>query len=417
MKNKTFCDWWIVAVCMLIMGTIFSLRVYCLSLFQVPVTQDLGITRSQFSGISVIASIVGMVLSPFAGKLLERHSIRYFMALAAAACALSFASLSLAGSALHLYISSVIMGVSYIFLTSLPITILMNRWFEEKRSTMISLTFVGASFGTVLLSPAITRLIGMYGWRSTFQILGLFFCVLLVPLILFVVRDYPEEKRETDLGSGEAGGGGKQAHGEGVPLAMLIKTSEFWLFTSGISVAVLTLGCLHHMPAFVMDIGFSAEIAALSVSVYSFVAIFGKLASGVVFDRFGLNAGVLLGMVNMLLTFLFLYMARSIPMLVMAAACYGFGGTCGTILPPVMTSKLFGNRYYGENYGLIYAFVTLCLGVNNLLFAIGYDLTGSYTVSWVGGAVLSVFAAVLLILAARKCRFRIPETEYTSKPR
>jgi MFS family permease len=187
-------------------------------------------------------------------------------------------------------------------------------------------------------------------------------------------------------------------------LAFLRKQPIFWLFVLSFFAAVLTLGCLHHMPAHIVDIGFSAGTAALFISVYSFVSIFGKLLLGAVFDRFGMTAGILLAMVSMFFTFVCLLTARSLPMLTAAAVCYGIGNASGTIMGPVIVSKLFGAKHYGENYGLVHAFITFSMGINNFLFAFGYDLTGSYDVSWWMGAGLCVVSAMALLWAVKRCQ-------------
>ena len=68
-KGGIFYGWWIVVVCTLIMATFFTLLLSCISLFIVPITEDLGITRSAFGVFSTILMILGMILSPIAGKI------------------------------------------------------------------------------------------------------------------------------------------------------------------------------------------------------------------------------------------------------------------------------------------------------------------------------------------------------------
>lgn len=409
MKSTRFYGWRVLAVCMLIMGSIFSLRLHCMGLFQAPVTAELGISRSQFSMLGMITSLSGMALSPLAGKALGKWKIRYIMTAAAAICSLSYASLSLAREAWHLYLSALFMGCSYVFLTNVPVTILMNRWFVKKRGLVISLAFAGSSIGTSILSPVVTRLISSIGWRNAFLLLGLGMCLLLVPSIFLVIRDSPEEKKLTAYGAQEAHHSAS-APSRGLPLATLRKTPVFWVFVIGIIAVALTLGCSHHLPSHVTDVGFSAETAAFIVSLYSFVAIFAKLIMGAVFDRFGLIAGLLLGTVSMFFTFVSLLAGHSMGFLIAAAFCYGMGSSCGTILPPVMTERMFGGKYYGENYGLVHAFVSLCMGVNNLLFAAAYDSTGSYTTAWIGGAILAVLGTALLLRSVRGSRRLMAKT-------
>jgi len=396
-SKKLFYGWWIVAVCMLIMGTIFCLRINLMGLFVVTVTKDLGITRSQFSVISTIAALIGMVLSPYAGKLLGRKNLRYLMAAATAVCTLSYASLGLAQNVWHLYISAAGMGLSFVFLAQIPVSILVNRWFVKSRSMAMSIALAGVNIGAMILSPLVTGLISSQGWRRAYLILGVAMCVLLVPLILLIVRSNPEEMGLTALGAGEESQKKAGAQKEGKPLKELQRTSEFWMILGGLTLIVLTVGCLHHMPAHATDIGFAAEQVAMFVSIYSLTGLFGKFILGAVYDRMGLKAGTFLAMGCMTLTFVFLLIARSFPLLICAGLCYGIGGSVGTLLPPVIVGKTYSGKYYGETIGFFNAFVSLAMAINNPMFATAYDITGTYSVAWIVSFVVGVLAIIMMM--------------------
>lgn len=401
-EGKIFYGWWIVAVCMFIMGTIFCLRINLMSLFVVTVTQDLGITRAQFSVVSTIAALIGMVLSPYAGKILGQKNLRYLMAAAAAVCTLSYASLGLAKSVTHLYMSAVGMGVSFPFLAQIPVSILVNRWFIRSRSTAMSIALAGTNIGAMILSPIVTGLIASQGWRKAYLSLGLVMCAVLVPMILLIVRGTPEEMGLTSLGAGEENGKKGTAQMMGKPLKELQKTLEFWMILLGLTCTVLTVGCLHHMPAHALDIGFAAERVAMFVSIYSLAGLFGKFLLGAVFDRFGLKAGTFLCMGCMTLTFVFLLTARNFPLLVCAGLCYGVGGSCGTLLPPIIVGKTYSGKYYGETIGFFNAFVSLAMAVNNPMFAAAYDMTGTYQVAWIASLAVGCFAIVLMMMGINR---------------
>lgn len=171
-KRKIFYGYYIVAVCTLLMATMFCLRINLFSLFVVPVTEGMGISRSQFSLISTIASFIGMILSPVAGKVLAQKNIRYIMTAAIAVCTLSYGSLALAHEPWHLYVSAVGIGLSFIFVANLPVSILLNRWFVKNRATVTSIAFAGANIGAMILSPIVTFMLEDLGWRETYSILG-----------------------------------------------------------------------------------------------------------------------------------------------------------------------------------------------------------------------------------------------------
>jgi len=400
-KTGIFYGWWIVVVCTLIMATFFTLLLSCISLFVVPITEDLGISRSAFGTFSTIMSILGMILSPIAGKVLATKNTRLIMSSCLLIGVLGYTCLSFVNNVALLYVLAVVIGFGSAFSTTVPIAILLTKWFVRSRGTAMSITFAGSSIGAMILSPIITKIITDFGWRMAFRFLGLGMLVVLVPMAFLILRNDPADKGLVALGADDASGDNPAATltETGLPLKTLQKKPVFWVYVLGIFVMLLTMGAMYHMAAHVVGIGLSAETAARFVSIYSLVAIFGKLLMGTVFDKFGVKAGILLGTVSMGLTFVFLLIAKSFTVLLVVALFYGLGSAHGTIFPPTLTSRLFGTKYYGETFGFVNAFASLSMAVNNLVMAAAYDATGTYTLAWIFGLCAAVVAAVLLFIS------------------
>ena len=402
-KKGIFYGWWIVLACTLIMATFFTLLLSCLGLFTAPVTEDLGISRTAFSTFSTIMSILGMILSPVAGKVFAKKDTRMIMSISLLIAVIGYTCLSFVNDVVLLYILALVIGTGSAFCTTVPIAVVLTRWFVKDRSKAMSITFAGSSIGAMILSPVITSIINSMGWRMAFRLLGLGMLVILVPIVFLLVRSKPEDKGLKALGADEAvtsGASPAEAGQSGLPLRELRKHPTFWVFVIGIFVMLLTMGAMYHMPAHITGIGISSELAATFVSIYSLIAIFGKLLMGAVFDRFGVKAGILLGTVCMGLCYVFLLIAKTFPVLIVVAVFYGLGSAHGTIFPPTLTSKLYGSKYYSEIFGFVNAFASLSLAVCNIIMAAPYDATGSYTISWIIGLAAAVLATVLLFAAS-----------------
>lgn len=401
-KRRIFYGWWIVAVCTLIMATMFTLMTSCISLFLVPVTEDLGISRSAFGTFTTIFFIVCMILSPIVGKYMETNDARVVMTVALLVGSVGYASLSFVNNVWVLYALAIIIGFGSSFSTTVPIAVLLTRWFTESRGRAMSITFTGSSIGAMILSPLISDMITSYGWRVAFRVLGLGMLLFVVPLAFLLLRSRPEDKGLTALGAEtlvEESVGETSAAEQGIPLNQLQKKPMFWVFVVGLFVMLLTMGVMYHMPAHVVGIGLGAETAARFVSIYSFIAIFGKLLMGSVFDKHGVKAGMLLGTVGMALCFVFLLVAKSFGMLLVVALCYGIGSAHATIFPPTLTSKLYGTKYYGETFGFVNFFASLSMAINNLVMATAYDATGDYTLAWIIGLSSAIVATVLFMVS------------------
>jgi len=398
-KKGIFYGWWIVVACTLIMATFFTLLLSCISLFTVPITEDLGISRSAFSTFSTILSILGMILSPVAGKICATKNTRMIMSGALLLGVLGYTCLSFVNNVVMLYILAVIIGFGSSFCTTVPIAIVLTRWFVKDRGKAMSITFAGSSIGAMILSPIISSIISGMGWRMAFRLLGLGMLVILVPAVFLIVRTKPEDKGLVALGAEEAKAaapGAAAPAADGLPLKELQKKPVFCIYVVSIFVMLLTMGAMYHMAAHVSIVVDPAS-AAKFVSIFSFIAIFGKLLMGAVFDK-SLKGGILLGTVSMALCFVFLLIAKSFALLLVVALFYGLGSAHATIFPPTLTSRLFGTKYYGETFGFVNSFASLSMAVNGLVMAATYDATGTYTLAWIFGLAAAVVATVLLFI-------------------
>ena len=407
MENKKgiFYGWWIVVACTLIMGTFITLLLSCLSLFTVPICEDLGISRSAFSTFSTILSVMGMILSPIAGKLCATKNTRMIMTGTLIIGVIGYIGISFVQNVGLLYALAVIIGFGSSFCTTVPIAVILTRWFVKARGTAMSITFAGSSVGAMILSPIISKIIADTSWRAAIRYLGIGMLVVLVPLVFLIIRTKPEDKGLKALGADEApaaGTGSAPANDVGLPLKELQKKPIFWIYVLAIFIMLLTMGAMYHMAAHVSMI-VDAAAAAKFVSIFSLIAIGGKLLMGAVFDK-SLTGGILLGTVSMALCFVFLLIAKNFTMLLPVAVFYGLGSAHATIFPPTLTGRFFGSKYYGEIFGFVNSFASLSMAVNGLVMAALFDATGTYTLAWIFGLAAAILATVLLFVSLKGTR-------------
>lgn len=412
MENKKgiFYGWWIVVACTLIMGTFFTLLLSCLSLFTVPICEDLGISRSAFSTFSTILSVMGMILSPAAGKLCATKNTRMIMTGTLIIGVIGYIGISFVQNVGLLYALAVIIGFGSAFCTTVPIAVILTRWFVKARGTAMSITFAGSSVGAMILSPIISKIIADTSWRAAIRYLGIGMLVVLVPLVFLIIRTKPEDKGLKALGEDEApaaGTGSAPANDIGLPLGKLQRKPIFWIYVLAIFIMLLTMGAMYHMAAHVSII-VDAAAAAKFVSIFSLIAIVGKLLMGAVFDK-SLTGGILLGTVSMALCFVFLLIAKNFTMLLPVALFYGLGSAHATIFPPTLTGRLFGSKYYGEIFGFVNSFASLSMAVNGLVMAALFDATGTYTLAWIFGLAAAILATVLLFVSLKGTRKLLTE--------
>ena len=291
MIGKKFNYGWVIVgygvLCMLLLhyGTVGSQAIFLL-----PVTQDLGVSTTTLTMASTYGTIVSMIVTPWAGKLMDKKSIRRLMFFGILGTGLTMVAQSYVTSVYTYYAIILVRTALNPFALMMPFAALAARWFtKENRSFATSIIFVGISLGGVLLSNPLAALIETVGWRLTYRYYGMAAVVLLSPLTLALVRDYPDGYEE--MIQEETVGRGEQK----ADLVSLLKDRRFILVCAGMS-CISFIGCsLYHISSYVQSLGYDARFGATVISIYNFVCIFSKMIMGRLFDRKGLKAGILFG--------------------------------------------------------------------------------------------------------------------------
>lgn len=403
-KTSLYC-WFVLAGCVLIMALAYAPRVSCASLFVRPITEDMGFSRSAYTLTGTITSLMCMVLSPVMGKLMSGKRMHLTLCICVGGVALAYGAYGFARNLIQFYIVAFFVGLFAMGACTIPVSVVITNWFEKKRGFAMSIAMAGISVGGFAISPVIGYLLTLVGWRQTYFILGAAMFIILVPIALLVIRRAPSDKGLLPYGATEesvaAQKSGTGAAKWSISLTQAKGMMAFWVFLFGATSIMLTGGILGHIPAYIQDSGYAVAVASSFVSLFSLVAIFGKLVLGHVFDKFGPVAGVLFGNLTFALSLACLLFLQIRPMLYLAAVLYGFGTCIATVTVPVLTSRIFGTRHYSEIYGFVSMFTMLGGAFGTPLAGVCYDVTGSYRLALLLFIALSVIMTLALLVSIR----------------
>ncbi|WIV19425.1 MFS transporter [Paenibacillus polygoni] len=399
-NNKMFYGWWIVITAFMSMTFLFTPIVNLISFFTDPVSQELGIERSQFSLYFTIVTLVGLVVAPIAGKILKKVNIRVFMTVCTLLGALSFVGFSFASNIYVFYALSVLQGISLIAGSIVPSSVLITNWFNEKRGLALGIALSGSGLGGIILSPVVSSLINSVGWRTTYLIIGIVIAVTIVPLTAFVVRFHPSDMGLTPLG--QAPTKDKNQVLSGMNQKDVLRTPSFWILCAAIIVTgIVANTMIINLAPFLTDIGATSSRAAFLLSLGSAMVIVGKLLVGRMFDKMGLTIMIIfLGLCNVL-SFVFLRHADGQIAGILYATFTGFGATALTIAPSYITAYLFGEKDFSSIFGTVSMFSSLGTALSAVFGGVVYGINNSYGLVLTVLIVLSCVSAALYFLAAK----------------
>lgn len=385
------------------------------SVFIAPMSQDLGWSRSVLVGALSGGTIVGALLAPFVGRLIDLYGAR----VALAACGLGVAATL-----------SVVAGVTseWVFLfaygaaraidmgaLNLAVTTAVANWFVRMRGRALGIATAGNAIGVMLLVPLIQWMIDGPGWRLAWLVVGAGSGLALAILSVLLLRRRPE-----DLGLRPDGDTERPAvqGAPAVPAAEVEWTARramrspiFWLLalTSCASQFAGT-GLTTHQTALLAENGLSPMTVAGAIGLYGLIWTASTMIWGFLVER--VPARIVLGIVSLGVAACCVgaLLVREPWMLLVYVAAYGIIGGARDALDATVWADYFGRRAVGAIRGLSRPLVIGSGALGGLAGGLGYDLTGGYTTAMLVLAGVSFCGAVaaLVVVPPRDAAWSAP---------
>ena len=400
-KPTIFYGWWVVAACFVSMLFAGGATFYALPVFLKPLAQEFGWGRGEISAGISIAFISEIIGAPIIGGLTTRYGARAVMIPAAVVGGLALLLLFWLTELWQFYGLRFLMGFGLVGLAFVPVSVTVFRWFRSNRGRALGIVLTGFPLGGLIFTPATAFLIGKLGWQMTFALLGLSIWAILLPVLVFVLRNDPE-----DLGILPAGAAAEAESGtigststadRDMSLGKVVRTSSFWVFMAIYFLAYASvISMLVHQFPHVTDLGYGPETAGVMVSAVLGISAIGGLFFGWASDRldgrFLAAICLIMGAVGVLL------LAQPASLWLLCGYVVFFGLAYGGMEPviAVVVRQTFGTKVYGVVFGFCQS--VLCVGGVVGGTALGYvhDATLSYQWGFVMAAVGFTLSAGLM---------------------
>lgn len=398
-KNGFHYGWVIVFVGFLLMWFITCIFSSCSGMMVKPVSRDMGISRSRFSLSSTFCSVAGMIMSMMVGRIYRKFTVKKTILVGSAVFALCIAGYGFAPNIYVFYIFSFISGFAMMSSTMVAISTLIGRWFREKRGLAVALASTGSGIGGVVMNPVIGKLVTTIGWRKTYMVLGIVIAVILIPSIIFLVKEFPSEKGLEPYGKKSTENSNVDLEESGMFASEARKTPMFLMFIPVCVIVSIACNCIMmHTVAYATDLGYDYAFAAKIASVLTAGLAIGKLVMGQLFDSIGSRKASTISLLIFTICLTLYLFADNIVILYIATAIFGFGGSFATVANTVIVQDIFGQRDYATIFGNVSLFASLGGAVASPAIATVYDTIGTYKPAWIVLAMMMALAVVLVNL-------------------
>ena len=364
--------------------------------FQIPIAADLGWLRSEFSLAIAIQNLAWGLATPVFGAIAERFGDKkaIFLGTLLYAAGLCFSAYSISPVQhqwLEMFVGFGIAGTGF----GVVLGVVGRAAAPEQRSLALGLTTAAGSMGQVIGPPLAQYLLNWMHWSSVFLVFAglILLCLFCLP---FMRSQYVASKEELEESLGSI-------------VSRAVRDPSYIMifigfFSCGFQLAFVTA----HFPAFVTEVCASispdgllaklgitttAALGAVAIGVIGVFNIIGTITAGAlgnVYRKKYLLAGIYAGRTLIAAWFILVPMT---PFTVLVFSVVMGSLWLATVpLTSGLVAYLFGLRYMGTLYGLVFFSHQLGSFLGVWLGGVLHDQFGSYTVVWwvgVGTGLLS----------------------------
>jgi MFS family permease len=384
--------------------------------FVVPMSEEFGWSRSTISLAATIGFLVNGLSQPLVGRLFDTFGGRKVILGSLAIFGVTTMLLAMTFHILFLIlVFGVLMSIAWSGASLTTTSAMLSRWFQRKRTTVLSLSTAGASAGGLLLVPLAMFVLQRADWRAVWVVLGALVLVVALPLAVAFLRDDPADLGLLPDGDQPSAddrqlNSGRTTEG---PLTSdawhkALRSWPFWQLAGAYCVCGFTTAILttHFIP-YAIDRGFAPATAATAFGVMNGLNVVGVIVMGMLADRCGRKN---------LLALVYTARGGAYALLLFApdpwglwgfAAIAGFSYWATAPLTTSLTADVYGLRSLGILSGMTFL-IHQVGGAASIQFAgLMRDVAGSYTLPYT--------VAGLLLLPAALSAFSIREQQYTGR--
>lgn len=375
--------WCIFAVCILWELVLSSLTLPD-SVYVVPVTAALGFSRTQFTLVFSIRSMVQLAGSLCYGKLYQKYGTKPLMILGVGLLALGYFLYAGASSLWVFYLSAVAEGIATSLISASAMTIILGTWFDRSAGLIFGVIYAGSSIGGAALSSLAGKAIAAFGYSRSYFYTGVLAIVSALPILIFAF---------------ERSSAAQASSAEKAPVMTLrrflgdrmVRCALALCFAVGLTIYPMEASISAHMT----DRGFAPEFGANMLGAALLISAAGKILHGVIYDRCGIRAAACAGMGCFAVGAALFIGVRGTWQAYLFVAVFGLSIANIMNFAPFLAKSLLRAEEYGTYIGFFSAVVAAGNTVGFALMNACFDRLHTYTPYVIAQILLAVAATAV----------------------
>jgi MFS family permease len=398
--RRVFYGWYVVAAALVITTTTSGLAFYNLSILLAAFVAERGFPVALASAATATFFVAGGIGGIIAGRLIDRMDARAVIAAGAIIGAMALAAAGLLREVWQLFAFHVVFGLAHGATGLVPVTTVLARWFNVRRSLAFSIGSTGLSLGGILIAPVVAVSIERHGLSGVAPWMGIALFLGIVPVTLLVLRANPR-----DMGL-EPDGLSRAEIADSPPQPSTpfkdARRSAYFLAVSAAYTFLLgaQVGAIAHFYRLASTRDGTAT-AAIALAVLATCSTIGRLVGGGLLLKVPARAFALVLMAMQACALALLAVAQGRAAILAATVMFAVTIGNSLMMHPLLLAERFGTKDYGRIYSTSQMITVLGVAGCPVLIGVLYELSGGYEVPFfvisaltlAGFAVLALFAA------------------------
>ncbi len=390
---------WVIVAAGGLLGCVAIGGMFSLPVLLQPITRDTGWSVAGVSSAMTIGFLAMAFASMIWGTLSDRIGPRPVVLTGSIVIA---ASLALASRATSLIEFQLLFGLLVGLATAAifaPMMACVTGWFDTHRSLAVSLVSAGMGMAPMTMSPLVAWLVSSHDWRTTMQILSLVVAVIMIPAALLVRRPPALAAGATAIGDA-----GPQPE---MSLSQAVRSPQFIiLLATNFFCCATHSGPIIHTVSYAISCGIPLLSAVSIYSVEGLAGLGGRIAFGLLGDRFGAKRVLVLGLLVQAFGALAYVFVRELAAFYAVAALFGFIYAGVMPLYAVLARENFPLKMMGTVIGGTAMAGSLGMATGPIAGGLIYDTFASYAWLYIGawGMGLGAFLMALSFRPFPKAR-------------
>lgn len=392
MVNKSKKHILVALVCCGLAASSIGISINSSGVFYTPVSDSLNILRGSFSMHMTIFSLVTAISAFFIPKLMEKFSYKLILTISVIAAVLATGAMALAKSIPMFYLLGAIRGLATSFFSIVPLTLIINQWFEKNHGLVTSIVFGFSGLAGSICSPILSHFIETFGWQTGYLIkAGVILCLCL-PAIIYPFHLDPRDDGYLPYGYVE-----KNITQTKTTLNFRFITIAFICFF----IFSLFCSCItsftQHFPGYGKSLGYSSSLSALLLSAGMIGNVVFKLVIGALSDWLGAMKATVMMIFAVMIGIVLLIIGNSnIYLLLIGAFLFGSSYALGAVSLPLLTKYFFQVENYAKAFPSVSFASNLGAAVSLSMVGYIYDFFGSYVYGFIIAFIMISVGIVLL---------------------